>query len=244
MIHQCLVEHREQEASYWWFVNKREAVRRLLALALPLRGRVLEAGCGGGLFGALLSDEGWDVVSGDKNPLAARFAHEHGVTRTVAFDAGPSWPFRNGAFDAFLMLDVLEHIEQDLESLREARRVLRPGGLGIVLAPAYPFLFSAWDNYVGHYRRYSRRGLCALAREAGFEVERWTYWNAVTLPAALILRLKDRLLGARLERGEFPRVPRFLNQLLCAYGRVEAAWVQRMRLCCGLSIIVVLRKPG
>lgn len=244
MIHQCLVEHQEQEATYWWFVNKRQAVGRLLKQGLPSRGRVLEAGCGGGLFGALLREEGWDVVSGDRNPVAAQFAREHGVARTLAFDAGQGWPLRDGVFDAFLMLDVLEHIEQDLDSLREAHRVLRPGGLGIVLAPAYPFLFSAWDDYVGHYRRYSRRGLCSLARKAGFEIERWTYWNAVTLPAALVLRLKDRLLGVRLERGEFPHVPRFVNALLCVYGRLEAAWIQRLRLCCGLSIVVVLRKTG
>ena len=244
MIHDCLVEHFEQEAAYWWFVNKRAAVKRLLDRHCPTRGRLLEIGCGGGLFGAMLQENGWRVTCADRNPLAACYAIGHGVRRAAAFDAGRGWPFAPDSFDAFLMLDVLEHIERDEAALREAHRVLRPGGIGIVLVPAYPFLFSAWDTYVGHYRRYSRRALAATAGSAGLELVHGTYWNAITLPAALVLRLKDRFLGVRLERGEFPRVPRAVNTLLKAYGAVEAAWLAHGTLPAGLSYTAVLRKPA
>lgn len=243
MIHDCLIEHFEQEKDYWWFVNKRVAVRRLLEGALPNGGRLLEVGCGGGLFGALLERDGWRVVGTDKNPLAARFAREHGVTRAASFDADRGWPFAVESFDVFIMLDVLEHIEDDHAALREAARVLRPGGAGIVLVPAYPFLFSAWDAYVGHHRRYTKRALYAAVREAGLEIVRGTYWNAITLLPALMLRLKDRFLEVKLERGEFPRVSAPVNALLKAYGRIEAAWLARWPVPAGLSFVVVLRRP-
>lgn len=218
-------------------------MRRLLDAALPQRGRLLEVGCGGGLFASLLEGDGWRVVGTDRNPIAARFAREHGVVRAAAYDAGRGWPFAAESFDAFIMLDVLEHIEDDRAALREAARVLRPGGIGIVLVPAYPFLFSAWDTYVGHHRRYTKQALYDVARAAGFEVARGTYWNAITLPAALVLRLKDKFLGVELERGEFPRVSAPVDALLKAYGHIEAAWLARWPVPAGLSFVAVLRKP-
>jgi len=58
-------------------------------------------------------------------------------------------------FDTVLYIDVLEHIEDDSEELKRATRFLRPGGRLVVLVPAFPFLFSAFDAAVGHHRRYT-----------------------------------------------------------------------------------------
>ncbi len=65
-------------------------------------------------------------------------------------------------YDTILYIDVLEHIEQDLAELENAARRLKPGGHLVVLAPAHQFLFSPFDQAVGHYRRYSRASLQAL----------------------------------------------------------------------------------
>lgn len=74
-------------------------------------------------------------------------------------------------YDTILYLDVLEHIADDVGELRRAQSHLRAGGYLIVLAPAYPFLFSPMDTKVGHHRRYTRArlraitpSLCVLAR--------------------------------------------------------------------------------
>lgn len=66
-------------------------------------------------------------------------------------------------FDTILYIDVLEHIADDRTELARAAQHLAPGGNLVVLAPAHQFLFSPFDTAVGHFRRYSRDTLIALA---------------------------------------------------------------------------------
>jgi SAM-dependent methyltransferase len=68
----------------------------------------------------------------------------------------------SSCFDTILYIDVLEHIGEDAVELVRAAEHLTRGGHLIVLAPAHQFLFSAFDEAVGHYRRYNRKSLAAL----------------------------------------------------------------------------------
>jgi SAM-dependent methyltransferase len=65
----------------------------------------------------------------------------------------------DGIFDTILYIDVLEHIEKDHDELRAALLRLKPGGKIIVLSPAHPWLFTAFDREIGHYRRYTKSSL-------------------------------------------------------------------------------------
>lgn len=65
-------------------------------------------------------------------------------------------------FDTILYIDVLEHIENDLEELGIAQLHLTSGGHIVVVAPAHNFLFTAFDKKIGHYRRYNKRMLKAI----------------------------------------------------------------------------------
>lgn len=64
--------------------------------------------------------------------------------------------------DTIVYIDVLEHIENDADELRQAIMKLKPGGHIVVLAPAFNFLFSEFDRSVGHYRRYTRQDALRL----------------------------------------------------------------------------------
>lgn len=113
----------------------------------------------------------------------------------------------NERFDAILYIDVLEHIEDDRLELARASRRLRRGGSLIVLSPACPGLFSAFDRAVGHYRRYSRRSL-AQAAPAELETVRLIALDSVGMLASLANR-------------------RFLKQDLPTAGQI-AVWDQWM----------------
>jgi SAM-dependent methyltransferase len=94
----------------------------------------------------------------------------------------------DASFDTILYVDVLEHIEDDAgEMFRSARRLV-PGGHLIVLSPAHPWLYSAFDAAIGHHRRYTRRSLASLTPES-LALARLIYVDAVGLLASLGNRL-------------------------------------------------------
>ena len=94
----------------------------------------------------------------------------------------------DGPYDAAVYIDVLEHIEDDRGELERAARLLKPGGHIVVLSPAHPFLYSPFDRAIGHYRRYTRESLKALA-PSGLELARLIYLDSVGLLASLGNRL-------------------------------------------------------
>ncbi|MBI2422056.1 MAG: class I SAM-dependent methyltransferase [Candidatus Hydrogenedentes bacterium] len=242
MQHEWLVVHRETEAHYWWFINKRRFVLQLLARHAPARGTLLELGCGGGLFSSILAEQGWRVISSDVAEPAVVFAHKQGVPEGVVFDAGRGWPLAADSIDVFIMLDVLEHVKDHAAAMAEACRVLRPGGVGIIAVPAYPFLFSPWDEYNRHFRRYTTGTLVAVVQSGGLHVLQKTYWNAITLLPAIAVRWKERVTQRLPVYEGFPPVRPIVNRLLILLGRMECAWLRLLPLPAGLSAVVTVRK--
>jgi hypothetical protein len=104
----------------------------------------------------------------------------------------------------------------------------------LVSVPAYPWLFSTWDQQLQHYRRYTRRGLQQVLEQSGFAVRRCTYAFSYALPPAIVRRLVGRDYTA--SHCVFPPLPRFLNALLLAAGCAEAAWLRALPLPFGLSL--------
>lgn len=151
-------------------------------LAPYLRGDVLEVGAGMGGTTRILLDgrqKSWLCLEPDPS-LAARLREDlRARPLTLAPDVAVGTlddVDRARTFDAILYIDVLEHIEDDRAELRRAAARLNSGGALIVLAPAYPFLFSEFDRAVGHFRRYTLSSLRAvfppeLRRERGFYLD-------------------------------------------------------------------------
>lgn len=96
-------------------------------------------------------------------------------------------------FDTILYIDVLEHVEDDRRELDSASRRLRCGGTMVVLAPAHQWLYSPFDQSIGHWRRYSSSTLAAAAPVCLFP-ERLIYLDSVGLlaSAANLLCLRQR----------------------------------------------------
>jgi SAM-dependent methyltransferase len=152
-------------------------------------------------------------------------------------------PFAADSFDLAVTLDVIEHLEDDLGALRELRRTVAPGGSLLVTVPAYPWLWSGHDEINHHYRRYTRRSLQHVAEQAGWEQVRTTYFNSLLLPAAIILRVLDRLSTKTTESSLDLWVPPApLNWLLERPLAFEAGLITRGgRIPAGLSLLAVFR---
>ena len=227
------------EDHHWWFVGKRLLLDALLAAdGPPPGGRILDVGCGTGAVLAGLGRHGRPVGI-DRSADSLAFCRRRGLVALARADAS-RLPFRPATFDTVLLLDSLEHVEDELALLAEVRRLLTPAGRLLVSVPAFAFLWSAHDEVLHHLRRYTAPGLRAVLERSGLAVRRLTYTNIFAFPPALAVRGLLPLLGVRRREGtDFRTHARSTNALLLAAYRVEAALLRRLRLPVGLSVAAV-----
>jgi SAM-dependent methyltransferase len=83
--------------------------------------------------------------------------------------------------DSCVCLNVLEHIDEDHQAVERMASVLTPGGVIVLMVPALPVLYGPIDRNLGHYRRYTRASLSAVAREVGLRIRKMHYMNCVGL---------------------------------------------------------------
>ena len=162
------------------FVGPRHRLRESLLLRLFLSARpghgVLNVGAGQGTFSQLLEERGFEVTSVD--PLTAAVELLRARARgPVLTGTAESLPFGDASFDAAVLGEVLEHVEDDLAGLSEVARVVRPGGVVAISVPANPAWFGPSDEWAGHSRRYTRDALLELCAGAGLAVEKLAPWG-------------------------------------------------------------------
>jgi SAM-dependent methyltransferase len=182
------------------------------------------------------------VTGVELSPTSVRLARERGIGEVIEGSV-LEMPFSADSFDLAVSLDVIEHLEDDLAALREMRRTVTPGGSLLVTVPAYPWLWSGHDEINHHHRRYTRRSLEQVAERAGWEQVRTTYFNSLLLPAAIILRVLDRLSTKTTESSLDLWVPPApFNWLLERPLALEAAVIGGGgRIPAGLSLLAVFR---
>jgi hypothetical protein len=122
--------------------------------------------------------------------------------------------------DAVVLLDVVEHVDDDRAFVGDLVAGLDPGAVLIATVPALPSLFSAWDEAMGHHRRYTRRSLRAVVAGLPVDVDECSYLFPELLPAAVARRVTKPRRAAI--SPEFPDLPRPLDDLLFRVGRLTA----------------------
>lgn len=225
----------------WWYRGRRFMVRLLFKKFVSMeRGKFLDVGCGAGEGKSIVAHEdvlvGLDV-SDEALALAARKGY--GALRRGSAEHVPAG---DREFDAVLMLDVLEHVDDDHRALCECHRILSPSGLLFLTVPAYQWLWSGHDEVFGHRRRYTRTMLIATARSAGFTIVFCSYFVALLLPVIASYRLAEkRIRNARCSH--FFRLPSAINAVLYGLLCFEGILLRMgCRLPAGSSIVLVARK--
>ena len=204
----------------------------LVERALDGRTSVVDVGAGSGLLGAHLVDRGIGYRFAESSPLLdAALAERYGE---AARDGG-------GPIDAgttATLLDVIEHVDDDVGLLRGVGDRMEPGAGLVVTVPALGWLHSSWDDDLGHRRRYSRSEARRAVEAAGFTVDEVSYLFPELVPLALLRRLRPSGTGA----AEFPDLPRWVDRLagtVCgASARLRRVWPV------GTSVVVVARRRG
>jgi SAM-dependent methyltransferase len=231
----------EVEDAHWWFAARRAILERVIeTLKLPPRAAILEVGCGTGGNLPMLARHG-RVFGVESEPLAIDFARKRGC---ATIDRG--WlpldiPFKPCKFDLCLMTDVLEHLEQEVESLAAIRSRLTAGGALLITVPALPFLWSSHDEAHHHLRRYVKAPLCALVAQAGYRVRYASYFNSMLFAPIAVIRTARRLIGPRQDgrRHDLTMPPAPVNRILKSLFGIERHVIGQRSVPFGVSLLLL-----
>ncbi|MBI5138663.1 MAG: class I SAM-dependent methyltransferase [Candidatus Vogelbacteria bacterium] len=141
---------------------------------------VVDVGCGAAFFLSILKAGGKNVVGVEPNSGMRALASQMnpGVVvipgRAEEIDVLLQRPV-----DSVVMIDVLEHIEDDAEQVKKVQAILKKNGEFVFVVPAYQFLYGKRDKHMGHYRRYSKKSLQKILTANGFLIQHMRHWNAL-----------------------------------------------------------------
>jgi SAM-dependent methyltransferase len=199
------------------------------------RGRILEVGAGRGTFSRELRNLGQSLTAVEPSArlIPALQGQVDGLTNVLVV-SGLLSEIADTEFDTAVMLNVLEHIDDDAAVVAGVFKRLAPGGTFCVWVPAFAGLYGEFDRLVGHCRRYRKRDLEHLLTSKGFSIQESRYTN---LPGFFAWWLVVRVAGAKPTSG----------RLATIYDRwfipVIRAIENRLKPPFGQSLFVVARRP-
>ncbi len=228
------------EDTHWWHRAKRELVLSLIKrFSNKTNPSILDIGAGTGKNIEIFSRIG-KAYGIDTSDEAIRFCRKRQLTNVKKADSSHI-PFGDHYFDIVTMLDVLEHTE-DRQTLKEVRRVLKSDGLFIINVPAFPWLWSTWDEIAHHKRRYTKASLTQVLEKNGFSVIKISYlFSFLLIPAFIIRKLKTSMYDKTSYTSDFQTSSPF-NALLLMLSRFDIFMAIFLGLPFGTSLFCVATK--
>jgi 2-polyprenyl-3-methyl-5-hydroxy-6-metoxy-1,4-benzoquinol methylase len=219
---------------HWYYRSKAAALRRMVGPLAPQR--VLDVGAGSGFFSRHLLTEG-----GAQSALCVDVGYAR--DRDEMLDGKPVLYRRDCGLtdcDLVLMMDVLEHVDDDVGLVRHYASKVPSGAHFLVTVPAFRFLWSGHDVFLEHRRRYRLDEIELTMRMAGLDLVRGAYYFGFVFPLAAAVRLSTR--GKAVPKSSLKKHGTLANATLTAICTAELPLLPVNRLA-GLSAFVLARKP-
>ncbi|MBC8034032.1 MAG: class I SAM-dependent methyltransferase [Chitinophagaceae bacterium] len=211
----------------------------LHSIVVYCQGHILEIGSGIGNISALLLQHFTQVTLSDLrleycDLLKEKFKGNNHLRGVMQIDlAAPNFEETYSdhlfKFDTVVLLNVIEHIEDDHLAIENCRKLLKTNGNMIILVPAFQALYNPFDRQLGHYRRYTSKSLAALISSADLEITHTKYFNFIGIGGWLF---SGSLLRKRIIPGRQLRIFNTLIPLFRFFDRYAAGIA-------GLSVIAV-----
>lgn len=230
------------EGKHWWHIAKRRAVRKLIKKYNHLENpKILDIGCGTGKNMDELQKLG-TVYGLDRSSKALKFCRKRGL-KLLTKGTAEKTNLETNSFDIITILDVLEHTD-DQETLIEMRRILKKDGIIILTVPAFPWLWSKWDEVLHHKRRYTVNTLKEILVANNFHPVKMTYlYSFLILPLLIIRKIKQNI-SKDFYESDFKLSNPLFNFLLNNLSKFEFLLAENFYIPFGTSILVVAKKNG
>jgi len=242
MENELFDEMYKVETQHWWFVARRKIIAGVIdGLSLGPDPKIMDAGCGNGDNLEFLSKYG-ELTAIETDDTALKRAQSRQMGKVVKGELPDNFPADiNRDNDLIVLLDVLEHIDDDEKSLSILRNWAKNEAALLITVPAYQFLWTKHDELHHHKRRYTAKQLKKIIEDNGWKVNYISYFNSFLFPLALLDRFKEKLFPSSEVDGL--KVPnRYINCLFEKIFSLESGILGRYSFPFGLSIIAVAEK--
>jgi SAM-dependent methyltransferase len=233
----------ELDQDHWWFLARRRILKRLIERVVrpPKKAKILEVGCGTGHNLAMLKSFG-SVDASELDRCARAVANKRLPGKVKSAKLPDLSMFKRSGYDLIALLDVLEHVPDDLASLRAIHMRLKPGGALLLTVPANPWMWSAHDAAHHHFRRYTRKQLEDLFLRSGLEVQLLSYFNTLLFPLVAAARVVGKITRKGSADDKLPSA--WVDSTLNAVFGLEAGLIGRVPMSFGVSLVAVVRRPA
>ncbi len=229
------------EDKFWWFLVRNRIVYELINnyCKIPENSTVLDIGCGTGGFTRFLNIQ-YNVIGIDSSQIALDYCRKRGLSNLYC-GILDDFNFKNENIQIITLLDVIEHIENDVDILQKSYDLLDNNGYIVITVPAYQWLWSNHDVLHRHYRRYTKKRLVELMQGSGFKVLYTSYFNTLLFLPAVFLRFIEKITG-KTSNSELENPEPALNGIFKIIFGFEQHLLKKIIFPFGLSIIIIAKK--
>ncbi|MGH2612802.1 MAG: class I SAM-dependent methyltransferase [Rhabdochlamydiaceae bacterium] len=239
----------EVEDTSFWFKHRNNCIIAAIKNHPPaLNEEIFDVGGGNGFVSRGIQESGFPVVLVEPGKNGAKNAKKRGIKNIICSTLQDA-KFKKSSLSAVGAFDVVEHIENDVEFLREINQILVPSGKLYITVPAYQFLWSFDDEFGGHHRRYTISNFTHKLCDSGFEVEFATYFfRFLPLPILLLKTIPHKfgiksMVTPEKVQNDHSLSNSFVQKIIQKFLRREISNIENeKRMSFGGSCLIVARK--
>jgi SAM-dependent methyltransferase len=229
----------KEVGTHWYYRNKTAALKQIVQGLENYS--VLDIGAGSGYFSFQLLESGNAISACCVDTGYVEESNQQVNNKLLQYRK------RIDSSDAklVLLMDVLEHVDDDVAVLTEYVRKSPAGALFVISVPAFQFMWSGHDEFLEHKRRYSLTQIEAVASQAGLKLEPGCYYYGLVFPLAFLTRLLNRLQKQDVvsPKSQLRKHHPLINNLLSLLCRIELAFFRHNRIG-GLTAFCIAHKPN
>ncbi len=226
--------------THWYYLAKGKAMRDLIGDGSRFD-EVLDVGAGSGVFSRQLLDHGITDSAVCVDPNYAEEKEDLQNGKPIRFVKSIDKTTQK----LVLMMDVLEHVPDDVALLKEYADTMEKGGRVLITVPAFQFLWSGHDVFLEHYRRYTIEMMEKAIRDAGLTPVKSRYFFGTLFPVVVAIRFAKKILverGALEAKSELKLYPNWFNSLLVFMHKIERHSLFKFNKLFGLSVFCICEK--